>query len=393
MYDFKTIVDRRNLGSSKYNLMLENNPDIEKDVIPLSVADADFPIMPEIKEGLKKYLDEAVLGYAAPTEKYFDSIIKWMKKIHDYEIKKEWIVPIAGVVNGVMASIIAYTEENDGVIIMEPVYYPFKNSILNTNRKPVICELKKDENNYYTIDCEKLEELAKDEKNKLLVLCSPHNPVGRVWTKEELQKIGEIAKRNNLIITSDEIWCDIVMPGYKHHMLHTVDDTFKDISIIATAPSKTFNIAGMATSNMIIPNETLKEKFLNAMIKMNATHINILGFKACELAYNNGEKYLAEFIELIDNNQKIMKDELEKIDGIKIRNIEGTYLQWVDFNYLNLENIDLETFMQKEAKLFLDEGYIFGESGSGFERFNIACPTEILIKHLERLKDALKKRV
>lgn len=274
---------------------------------------------------------------------------------------------------------------------MSPVYYPFYLSAERNNRRIVNCPLIENDG-YYTMDFDLLEKEAKKEDNKLLLFCSPHNPVGRVWTKEELERLSEIIIDNDLVVVSDEIHGDLIMPGYKHLVLQNMDKRLEDRIITCTAPSKTFNLAGMGLSNIIIPNEEIREKFQEGLLESGVFN-SMMGYKACEIAYNECSEWLSECISVIDKNQRILKEFFEKnFPEIKAPLIEGTYLQWVDFRALHLSNEELEEMMTKEAKLYLDEGYIFGEEGSGFERFNLACPTKVIEDALERLKIVLDKR-
>lgn len=390
-YDFETVISRKNQGSYKWEQMYKEYPDLPDDIIPFSVADMELQIAPEIKEGLKKYIDETVLGYTGANDNYLEIIVNWMKKRHNFDVKKEWIVTSSGVVSALYDAIKAYTEENQGVIVFTPVYYPFYSAITSNNRKIIDCPLIENNRNY-TIDFQKFEEFAKDKNNRLLILCSPHNPVGRVWTKEELEKIGEIALKNDLIIISDEIHFDILMKGQKHTVLQTSSDEISEITVTCTAPTKTFNLAGIGISNIIIKNEELRKKFIKEQEKSSSHVFAALGFKACELAYTKAEKWFEQFLELINKNQQIVSEFFEnKFTVLKAPLIQGTYLQWLDFRELGLKNKELKRFMNEKAKIFFSEGYTFGKNGDGFERMNLAVPTHILEKGLERLYNAIKQ--
>ena len=390
-YDFETVISRKNQGSYKWEQMYKEYPDLPDDIIPFSVADMELQIAPEIKEGLKKYIDETVLGYTGANDNYLEIVVDWMKKRHNFDVKKEWIVTSSGVVSALYDAIKAYTEENQGVIVFTPVYYPFYSAITSNNRKIIDCPLIENNRNY-TIDFQKFEEFAKDKNNRLLILCSPHNPVGRVWTKEELEKIGEIALKNDLIIISDEIHFDILMKGQKHTVLQTISDEISEITVTCTAPTKTFNLAGIGISNIIIKNEELRKKFIKEQEKSSSHVFAALGFKACELAYTKAEKWFEQFLELINKNQQIVNEFFEnKFTVLKAPLIQGTYLQWLDFRELGLKNKELKRFMNEKAKIFFSEGYTFGKNGDGFERMNLAVPTHILEKGLERLYNAIKQ--
>ena len=390
-YDFETVISRKNQGSYKWEQMYKEYPDLPDDIIPFSVADMELQIAPEIKEGLKKYIDEAVLGYTGTNDNYLEIVVNWMKKRHNFDVKKEWIVNSSGVVSALYDAIKAYTEENQGVIVFTPVYYPFYSAITSNNRKIIDCPLIENNRNY-TIDFQKFEEFAKDKNNRLLILCSPHNPVGRVWTKEELEKIGEIALKNDLIIISDEIHFDILMKGQKHTVLQTISNEISEITVTCTAPTKTFNLAGIGISNIIIKNEELRKKFIKEQEKSSSHVFAALGFKACELAYTKAEKWFEQFLELINKNQQIVNEFFEnKFTVLKAPLIQGTYLQWLDFRELGLKNKELKRFMNEKAKIFFSEGYTFGKNGDGFERMKLAVPTHILEKGLERLYNAIKQ--
>lgn len=394
-YDFETILSRKGQGSYKWEQMYEVFPELEEDIVPFSVADMELKIAPEITEGLKKYIDEAVLGYSGTYPKYYEAVIGWLEKRHGFKVEKDWILCTPGVVSALYVAIKAFAKENEGVITFTPVYYPFYSAITSNKRKLVDCALieSKNENGQvkYSIDFEKFEEFAKDENNKILLLCSPHNPLGIVWSKEDLEKIGKIAVENNLIVISDEIHFDIVMPGYKHTIFQALSDELSEITITCTAPTKSFNLAGVGISNIIIKNEKLRKKFKTEMEKAPIHIFSTLPFKACELAYTEAEKWLDEFLILIDRNQKLVNNFFEeKFIDLKAPLIEGTYLQWLDFRALGLKNKELKEFMNKKCKIFFTEGYTFGKAGDGFERVNLAVPTKYLEKMLTRLYEILK---
>lgn len=390
-YDFTTRVNRKDTGSAKWAQMKEWNPNVSDDVIPLSVADMELKNPPEIIDGLKDFIDETILGYTLPYPSFLESVVDWQKKRHNWDIQKEWIVNTQGVVAAFYAAIRALTSEEDGIIIFRPVYYPFGAAIEDNGRKEVNVPLLEN-NGDYTIDFEGFEKAAADPKNKILLFCSPHNPVGRVWTKEELEKLAKIAVKHELYVISDEIWYDLVLPGYEHTVLATVNEELNDRLITCTAPSKSFNLAGLGTSNIIISNEDLREKFRRSVQIVRGDMIGILGYKACELAYTKSEAWLDELLGLIDTNQHLVHNYFnENFPQIKAPLIQGTYLQWVDFSALGMTNEELEDFMHMEAQFFTDEGHIFGQEGSGYERINLALPTNALKEALERLGEALKK--
>ncbi|AWK51839.1 pyridoxal phosphate-dependent aminotransferase [Clostridium beijerinckii] len=391
-YDFETLVYRKNIGASKWNLMSKVNPHVKDNIVPFSVADMEFKNPPQIVDGLKKYIDLSILGYTESTEEYYKAVCNWMERKHDWKIRKEWIAEFSGVVPALYTIIRALTKEEDNVLIMTPVYYPFYKAITTNNRKVINTELVlcKD---HYEINFEDFEEKAKLEKTKLLILCNPHNPVGRVWSEEELKRIGEICLENNVIVVSDEIHFDLIMPGFKHTVFANICEEFANNSVICTAPSKTFNLAGLQTSNIIIPNKKIRNKIISERrAAIGNSGLNIFGYKACEIAYNECEDWLDELIKVLAVNKKLVEDFMKKnIPEIKVIDLEGTYLQWLDFRSLEKDHKALEKFMQIEAQFFLDEGYIFGDEGKGFERINLACPTRVLKEALERLLEAVMR--
>jgi len=394
-YDFETILSRKGQGSYKWEQMYEVLPELEDDIVPFSVADMELKIAPEITEGMKKYIDEAVLGYSGTYPKYYEAVIGWMERRHGFKVEKDWILCTPGVVSAIYVAIKAFAKENEGVITFTPVYYPFYSAITSNKRKLVDCGLveSKNENGEikYSIDFEKFEEFAKDKNNKILLLCSPHNPLGIVWSREDLEKIGKIAVENDLTVISDEIHFDIVMAGHKHTVFQTLSEKFAEITITCTASTKSFNLAGAGISNIIIKNEKLRKKFKTEMEKMSMHVFATLSYKACELAYTEAEEWLDEFLLLVDKNQKLVNKFFEeKFINLKAPLIEGTYLQWLDFQALGLKNKELAEFMNKKAKIFFSEGYTFGKAGDGFERVNLAVPMKYLEKMLERLYEVLK---
>lgn len=389
-YDFETRVNRKDQGSIKWNLMYQAKPDVQEGVVPLSVADMEFKHPKRLIKRLKEHLDTMILGYTEATEEYKLSVKNWMKKRHNFDIETDWIVNTAGVVPAFFSAITAFTEPGDGVIIMTPVYYPFYNAIRLQGRTVVECPLK-EEDHYYTMDLERFEELASQEKNKVLLFCSPHNPVGRVWKREELQALSAIIKKHHILLMSDEIHFDLIMPGYEHTVFQTVDEELADHTLTFTAPSKSFNLAGMGMSNIIIKNKELRERFDTELFNHGAKPFTALGYKSCQICYDELEDWLDEAIQVIDANQRLVQNFFaEKYPQITVRLMEGTYLLWVDFRALGMSPQELEKFMIEKAELFLDEGHIFGEAGEGYERFNLAIPTALLQEALDRLDRALQ---
>lgn len=384
-YDFTTLVKRWGHGSGKWDGMTAKKPELKYDPVPLSVADMEFKNAPEIAEGLKEFMDTHILGYTSPTKEYLSAVCAWMEKRHNWHIEPDWIVGTHGVVEALKVSVEAFCQPGDGVITFTPVYYPFYMAIEKHGCEIVRCPLiYKD--NAYTIDFDLFEKLCKDDNNKMFILCSPHNPVGRVWTADELTKICDICRENNVRIISDEIHFDIIMPGYKHTTIHNVSKPSDNI-IVCTAPSKTFNLAAMQTSNIIIPDEKDRERF-REIIGFNGP--SALGLEACRIAYTRCAQWADEMVQAVDENRKLAVDFIaERIPEIKAIELQGTYLLWLDCTALHKTKEELEAMMV-EAELFLDEGYMFGDEGIGFERVNLAAPKRVIQAALERLERAVK---
>lgn len=392
-YDFDSVIKRYGTGSGKWDEMTKANHAGE-DIIPFSVADMELVNPPEVINGLKDFLDRSILGYAQPTEAYKKVIQDWILRRHNWKIETEWINDGQGVINAFFTAVKAFTKEGEGVMLMTPVYYPMYFAI-NRNRrvlvdnKLIIC------GDHYEIDFDDFEKKAQDPRTKLLILCSPHNPTGRVWTVEELTRIGRICIDNGVMLIADEIHNDLITPGYHHTIFASICDEFAQHSITCTSPSKTFNLAGLQTSNMIIPNKEIRDIYWKEVCTTEGNpKCNILGLEACRLAYENCEEWLDQVIKLIDTNRKIIIDFLNKeLPQIKVFRLEGTYLLWMDFNGLGIECRELARILKEEANLFFDEGFIFGDQGAGFERWNLACPTKYIYAALGRLKATLNKHL
>lgn len=388
-YDFTTCVLRDNGHSVKWEEMKQKNPDVQKGIVPLSVADMEFVTAPEIVRGLKEYIGKETLGYTQATDAYFDAVMLWMKKRHGWDVQKEWIVPAPGVVASLGIAVSALTNPGDGVIIMTPVYYPFYKVVKYTGRSLQENALRETDGGY-EIDFDDLEKKLADPDNKMLILCSPHNPVGRVWKKEELLRVGELCEKYGAVVVADEIHHDLIMPGYQHTVFTQVKKSFADFSVICTAPSKTFNLAGMQTSNIIIKNKGMREKFEKTKLATGIFELNALGYEACRIAYTQCGAWLDELIHVIDENRRLVEAFLkERLPKIRITRLEGTYLQWLDLRRYEIPHFELERLMVQDAQLFFDEGYIFGQAGQGFERLNLACPKSVIEAALKRLERAL----
>ena len=385
-HDFTSIPDRSRFGSSKWEIAKNASTEF----VPLSVADMEFPTARPIIESIKKLAEEAILGYTNPTQEYYDAVISWMKRRHDFEIEKDWLLQTPGIINALSMLIEAVTKPGDGVIVMPPVYYPFDMTIVATGRRSVFCPLIEN-NGRYEIDYALLEELAKDKNNTAIIFCNPHNPVGRVWTADELKKTAEICCNNNVFIIDDEIHNDLIMPGYEHTVMANVSEEAKNNIAICTAPSKTFNLAGVQCSNIIIPNDGIRAK---AVIrnKMNMQmHLNVFAYTICTAAYNECEDWLEELLGVIAENAKCVEDFMAKnFPEIKVYPLEGTYLQWLDVSALGMTHLEVREMLE-DANIYLDNGEMFGSLGRGYQRINLACAKSTLEKALERFKSAVEK--
>lgn len=385
MYNFDKVIERRQTNSVKYDG--ENMQDSQ--MIPMWVADMDFETLPEVKEALLKRAEHGVFGYASPSEDYYQAVIQWMKTRHQFQIEKEWIVPIPGVVVALKIAVRALTKPNDSIMIMKPVYYPFDASINLNHRQIVECPLQL-ENDHYICDFELFEKQIQNHHVKMFILCNPHNPIGKVWSQDELYQIGMICQKHHVYVVSDEIHMDFVYQGKQHIPFYNVDKSFQDFTIICTAPSKTFNLAALQTSNIVIANDKMREAFINEKMVSGLSDPNIFGLEACTAAYTYGQKWVDELVTYLQGNIDYMIQFFqEKLPDIKVIKPEGLYLVWVDMRALHMTHQQLETFMLNEAHLWLDEGYIFGTGGEGFERFNVACPRSILKQALKQLEEAI----
>jgi len=390
MYNFVTSKDGISENSFKYKDMLKRNPDVPSGIVPMSIADMEFRTAPEITEEIKRYLDHNYLGYTDISDSYLNSIVNWMGKRHNYEIKKEWIAPSDGVVTAIGDLILSTTAPGDGVVVFSPVYNPFKRAVKMKGRNLIEVSLILDGSGY-KIDYELFEKEAKKPDTKLLIFCNPHNPVGRVWTKDELLKVYDMCVRNDVFIIDDEIHHDLIMPGSEHTVMARVSEEAGMHMAVCTAPSKSFNLAGLQTSYVIIENPDIYQKFKASRLDGFRSVTNVLGMVALEAAYTYGERWLDECIQVIYDNYRYISEFIEKnIPEIKIFPLEGTYLLWCDCRSLGLNKTELEAFMTEKAYIFADEGYIFGDEGIGFERINIACPNQVIKETMERLYNAYK---
>lgn len=388
--DFDAVVDRRNTNCLKYDFAEKRG--MPGDLLPLWVADMDFPTSSYVQEALAKQTEHGIFGYSEVQEEYFDALKGWMKRHHDWEVSPGWLVKTPGVVYALAMAVKAFTNEGDSVLIQLPVYYPFREVIEDNGRKVVSNTLILGEDGKYHMDFADFENKIVSEKIKLFFLCNPHNPVGRVWTEETLLTIGEICHRHRVIVVSDEIHADFVFQG-KHHVFAGMNKKHEEITITCTAPSKTFNIAGLQISNIFIANPELKKKFRQQMNASGYSQLNVMGLVACQAAYRDGEEWYQAMLSYVRSNIEYCKTFVaERIPEVTMIEPEGTYLVWLDFRGLKLSDAELEHLIVREAKLWLDSGKIFGDSGRGFQRINVACPRSVLEEALQRLEKAVHGR-
>ncbi len=390
-YDFDRVIDRTKTNSIKWNKYFLKERFESDDVLPLWVADMDFQCPQPVIEALKKRTAEEIYGYSwHKIPAYLDAVTNWMKRRHNWEVNKDWIVFSPGIVPAIYMLIQTFVNIGEKVIIQSPVYNPFFTAIENNGRQVLINQLLY-ENKKYSIDFEDFEEKAKDPLTKMFILCSPHNPIGRVWTEKELRRIGDICLDNEILIVSDEIHHDLILSGYKHTLFSTISKEFEQNTFVCTAPSKTFNIAGLQTSNLIIPDIRKREAFTNTIVNINGVMSpNVFGIVALIAGYDEGEEWLDQVLKYIEANFKFLKEFVsENLPDVDFIEPEGTFLAWLDFRKLGMNNEELREVMLKKAKVALDDGKIFGPGGEGFQRINIACPRSLLKQCMIRIVDAL----
>lgn len=388
-YNFDEVISRKNTYSLKYDCAKEYG--MPEDVLPMWVADMDFKAPPQVAEALQRVAEHGIYGYSKADEKFFGTLEKWYANYFDRKVKREWLIQTPGIVFAIAMAIRGLTKEGDSVLIQRPVYYPFSSIITKNNRKLVNNPLVLEEHTYQ-IDFEDFENKIIENNVKLFIFCNPHNPVGRVWTKEEIVKLADICVKHDVKIVSDEIHSDFVYPGHKHIVLSDIAPEYEKITITCTAPTKTFNLAGLQISNIWISNEEIRKVVKREIAKTGYDEPSITGIAACQAAYESGEQWLSQLKIYLKDNLDFVKDYLKNhLPEIELIEPEGTYLIWLDFRKLGLSDEEVDDIMIKQAKLWLDSGKIFGSEGNGFQRINIACPRIILEEALNRIKDAFKR--
>lgn len=385
-YNFDQVVERRNTNSIKWDYV--ENMFGAADLLPLWVADMDFQVPEAIVEAVTMRAAHGVYGYTAIPDSVYQAICKWVEKRHGWRIEKSWIGFTSGVVTALNIAVHAFTKPGDKVLIQSPVYRPFFMAIENNGRQIVNSPLKL-VNGKYQIDFVELEKQF-DSRVKMMILCNPHNPVGRVWTKEELERLGELCLKHNVVILSDEIHSDFIYPGHKHISLASLSEDLAQNTITCIAPNKTFNVAGLSTGAVVIPNTQLKTQF-DIALENAAVKTNLFGIIAMEAAYRFGEEWLDELLKYLEGNRQFLAQFIEeRIPQIHLIQPEGTFLTWLDCRELGMEPAELRRFMIEKAKVGLNDGVWFGPGGEGFQRLNIGCPRSIIQEALERIEQAVK---
>ena len=393
-YNFDLKCDRSNTNCVKWDSVKEVFG--RDDVLPMWVADMDFPAAKPIVAAMKKRAAHEFYGYTKPGPELIEAIVSRMQRKFNWQIRPEWIVFTPGVIPALSAAVRAVSHPGDEIVLQEPVYFPFF-SVVTQNGCKIVNNALKFDGKRYTMDLLDLESKFRPaaasrmthSRAKAIIFCNPQNPIGRLWTKAETTRMGEIVIRNGGIVISDEIHCEILYKGYKHTPFAAISDEFAQNSVVCMAPSKTFNLAGLHASCIIIPNQKLRNSFSDSMAAV-VPGPNVFGLVAMEAAFREGDDWLGQMLDYLDGNLKITMDYFAKrIPKIKVIKPQGTYLLWLDCRKLGLDNQALSTFMREQARVGFDDGFLFGESGSGFERMNIACPRVILLEALSRIEKAV----
>lgn len=384
-YNFDEIVQRRGTNSYKWD-----SAD-DADVLPMWVADMDFRTAPAIIEALQQRVAHGIFGYTRVPDAYYKAVINWFGRRHNWKIQKDWMIYTSGVVPAISAVIKALTQPGDKVLVQTPVYNCFFSSIRNNGCEIVSNPLVYKENTY-VIDYEDLERKVADEKVKILLLCNPHNPAGRVWSKEELTRIGEICIRHGVWVVSDEIHCELVYTGYTYTPFASISEEFLHHSVTCISPSKSFNIAGLQIANIVSADEEVRRQIDKAININEVCDVNPFGVIATIAAYNEGEEWLLQLLDYLKGNYECMKTFCEvSLPNFPITRLEGTYLVWMDCRSLPYPSEELEEKLVKEEKLWLNAGTMYGAEGEGFMRWNIACPRAVLLKGLKLFRDFTQK--
>lgn len=386
-FNFDKIIDRTNNFSAKWSEMNKNFG--TNDLLPMWVADMDFLTAPCVMEALKDRLEQGIFGYTTRPSSYNESIVNWLDNRFSWKINQEWLMFSPAVITSISLLIQNLTQKNDKIMIQEPVYSPFHNIVESNERNLVISPLVKLDDGSYVMDYEDIEAKIKDVK--VFILCNPHNPVGRVWTREELTRLGEICLKHNVLIISDEIHSDIILKNHKHTPFASISKEFSENTITCMAPTKTFNLAGLQSSFLVISNPYYYEVMDKAFSILDIKRNNAFSLVATEAAYNYGEDWLYELIKYIEDNVDFAIDYIKNhMPQLKVKKPEGTYLLWVDFSNLNVDKKDLKNALINKGRIALSDGSSFGIGGDGYYRINLACPRSMVLEGLKRIEFAIK---
>ena len=387
-YNFDEIIDRRGTDCLKYDFGMKRKG--RDDLLPMWVADMDFRLPDKILAELHKRIDHGIFGYTDPLDDYYDALNHWYSTRYGFTVEPDWVTLGACLVYAIHISMRAFTEPGDAVMVMQPVYYPFSEAIRQNGRKLVNCQLRY-EDGRYSIDFEVMEKKLKEEKVKALILCSPHNPVGRVWTKEELTRVAQLCYENGTLLLVDEIHSDFIFPGRRFVSCMCLDEKYRKNLVFFSSPGKTFNIAGLQSATIVIPDEELRAKYRKANREAGYSQANLIGQAALIACYNLGADWVDELVEYIYGNVRYAKAFIaENLPKAKVVDPDGTYLLWVDFSGYGISSEELEHRILDKAKLWLDAGGIFGPETALFERFNLATPRAVVEEAMGRLKAAFE---
>mgnify|MGYP004571543009 FL=1 len=389
-YDFTTLPDRWDTGAEKYELMKERCPDVPRGIVPFSVADMDLLPPPELAEGICDFMTGRVFGYTRTPEAYITTFQRWMRRRHGVDIPAQWVIDADSVLGAMHQMIRAFTRPGDGIVDMTPAYPPFLDAPELLNRRRLDCPMVLGDNRRYTIDFTLLEELCSREDTAMLIFCNPHNPVGRVWERRELEQVADICLRHGVFIISDEIHADLILPGHTFTSMASLEEKYLRNCAVSTSATKTFNIAAIKGAAVVMADEERRSRYHACR---GDSGRDILSYAACIAAWERCEGWLDQLLTLLDGNFRLLADFCRThLPEVGVTPLEATYLPWLDFRFLGMTPEEQERFMGEQARCFFTEGYHFGAAGRGFERWSIACPAHVLQEGLERMESAVRGR-